>query len=75
MNGIIVTGSGKYRTENNNGILKVYRNDKEWDRNLIGDKYILSLVERIEELERMLGESLPSLKSEIEMYHNFDKDK
>lgn len=72
---IIVTGDGKYTTTNNNGTLSVLRNNQYWNRNFIGDGYVLSLVQRIEDLERMLAESLPSLRSEIEMYHNFDKDK
>jgi hypothetical protein len=47
----IITTNGKYRTVNKYGILTVYRNGKEWNRNLKGDKYILSLIQRIEDLE------------------------
>jgi len=51
MNRTTISGNGKYCTENNNGILTVYRNGKEWNRNLIGDGYVLSLIQRIEDLE------------------------
>ncbi len=49
---IITTCDGKYVTINNNGILHVLRNDEYWrHQDLIGDKYVLSLVQRIAELE------------------------
>ena len=49
----IITGNGQYRTElDNDGRLKdVYRNDYLWNRNFIGDKYVMSLLERIIDLE------------------------
>ena len=55
----IVTGDGKYTTTNENGHLKVYRYIKEcpevWrEQDLIDDGYVLSLVQRIEELEEQL---------------------
>jgi len=50
------TYDGKYTTTNDNGKLRVYRHDKEckkvWrEDDLIGDGYVLSLVQRIEDLE------------------------
>jgi len=50
------TANRKYITTNENGHLKVYRYEEEcpevWrEEDLIGDKYVLSLVQRIEELE------------------------
>ena len=52
----IITADGKYTTTNENGHLKVYRYKEEdskiWrEDSLIGDGYVLSLVQRIEELE------------------------
>lgn len=41
----------KYEITNNNGILSVTRNGEQWNRSLVGDKFVLALVERIEELE------------------------
>ena len=41
----------KYEITNTNGILSVTRNGEFWDRNLVGDKFVLALVQRIEELE------------------------
>lgn len=54
MDGVIVTGDRKYETHNNNGRLTVLRNGQPWERNLIGDGYVLSLVQRIEELEEQM---------------------
>lgn len=49
---IIYTDNKKYKTVNNNGLLTVYRNEELWmDKELVGNKYILSLVHRILELE------------------------
>lgn len=49
MEEIIYSDNGKYKTVNNNGILTVYRNGELWmDKELIGNKYILSLVQEIE---------------------------
>ena len=48
----IFTCDGKYKTINENGTLTVYRHGELWRKNdLIGDGYVLSLVQRIEELE------------------------
>ena len=56
----IVTCGGKYRTVNSDGVLKVYRYEKTtepWRKaDLVGDGYILSLVQRIEELEDEISE-------------------
>ena len=52
-----ITCDGKYTTTNDAGHLKVWRHDTEcegevWrEEDLIGDGYVLSLVQRIEELE------------------------
>lgn len=46
---------GKYSVENNNGILTVYRNGEIWDRrDLIGDGFVLALVQEIEKLKEDL---------------------
>ena len=62
MEEIIYTDNKKYKTVNNNGILTVYRNDELWMEsthpNICGSKYILSLVQRIIELEKQIGELL-----------------
>lgn len=52
MEEVIYTDGKKYKTVNNNGLLTVYRNEELWmDKELVGNKYILSLVHRILELE------------------------
>lgn len=54
---MIVLGEVKYGVENHNGILKTFRYGKHWkekDQDYIGDGFVLSLVERIEELEHDL---------------------
>jgi len=56
---VTVTCGGKYKTINDNGKLTIYRNDFLWNRNLNGDGYILSLVQRIEELEDFLYRGIP----------------
>jgi hypothetical protein len=53
----IVTCDGKYETFNNNGILTVKRHGQPWEvrtKDLIGDGYVLSLIQRIEELEEQI---------------------
>lgn len=52
MEEIIYTDNKKYKTVNNNGLLTVYRNEELFmDKELVGNKYVLSLVHRILELE------------------------
>jgi hypothetical protein len=50
----IVTGDGKYVTIDQDGILRVFRNgafDVWRGPDLVGDGYVLSLVQKIEDLE------------------------
>ena len=62
MEEVIYTDGKKYKTVNNNGILTVYRNEELWmDKELIGNKYVLSLVQRVYELEQ----EKTNLKEEI----------
>lgn len=75
----IITAKGKYRTElDDRGLIKdVYRNDYLWNRNFIGDGYVLSLIQRIEELEDILFgmKSENKLSAEIDPvsdYENFN---
>lgn len=63
----IVTGGGKYKTVNDNGRLYVYRNEIPWpekEKDLIGDGYVLSLVQRIEELESKAAVHQPDPKGQ-----------
>lgn len=58
----------KYEITNNCGILSVTRNGEFWDRNLVGDKLVLALVQRIEKLETAKdnkNKSLENLLSEM----------
>lgn len=48
----IVSGDGKYHTTFDNGHLTITRHGEPW-RDETGDGYILSLVQRIEELESL----------------------
>lgn len=76
----IITAGGKYRTElDDRGLIKdVYRNDYLWNRNFIGDGYVLSLIQRIEELEDIvfgIKSETKGLSAEIdpnEDYANFN---
>ena len=48
---------GKYGIKNENGKLTAYRHGEEWDEkttSLIGDKFTLALVSKIEELEEQI---------------------
>ena len=52
---IIYTHEKKYLTINNCGHLIVFRNEEYWrEHDLVGDKYVLSLVQRIAELEEKI---------------------
>lgn len=52
----VVTCNNKYKTINDNGILSVYRYNELWKKDeLIGDKYVLSLIQQIEQLEDKLN--------------------
>jgi hypothetical protein len=45
---------GKYQVKNNNGVLEVYRHGERWpekEKQLIGDGFVLALVQEIEELK------------------------
>lgn len=68
----IVTGEGKYITTNNNGVLSVLRNKVDWNRNFLGDGYVLSLVQRIEDLERQVYDLMPKT-IDIPDYNNFNQ--
>ncbi len=49
---------GKYSVKNNNGVLEVYRHGERWpekEKQLIGDGFVLALVQEIEELKEKLG--------------------
>lgn len=65
----IITGDGKYKTVNNNGILTVYRHGELWRKEgLLGDKYVLSLVHEIEdllELNNKIHNKISSLVEDI----------
>lgn len=53
MEEVIYTDNKKYKTVNNNGLLTVYRNEELFmDKELVGNKYVLSLVHRILKLEQ-----------------------
>jgi Lar family restriction alleviation protein len=69
----ISTCDGKYLTENNNGILTVLRHGKPWNRNFNGDGYVLSLVQRIEELEEknleLIGKLHPTKWFDVNEYY------
>lgn len=52
----VISGEGKYHTTFDNGHLTVTRHGEPW-RNETGDGYILSLVQRIEELEDVCAEA------------------
>ena len=57
---------GKYQVKNNNGILEVYRHGERWpekEKQLIGDAFVLSLVQKIEELQE-----------ELKQVHKHDSD-
>jgi hypothetical protein len=61
----IKTGGGKYETGNDNGRLYVYRNGMPWlekEKDLVGDGYVLSLVQRIEDLESKAAVHQPDPK-------------
>jgi hypothetical protein len=70
---IISTCDGKYKTENNNGILTVLRHNKPWDRNFKGDSYVLSLVQKIEDIEEekmeLLRKLYPSKWHDVNEYY------
>ena len=58
---LISLSEGKYHVENNNGILKAYRNNEPWNEmteSLIGNKFVLSLVNKIEELEEIIDDMI-----------------
>lgn len=60
---MISTADGKYKSKFEDGKITVLRHDKPWpekDKDLIGDGYVLSLVQRIEELEEVLNEVIYS---------------
>lgn len=44
---------GKYEITNDNGKLTVLRKGEPWDRNFIGDSFVLALVQEIEFLREM----------------------
>ena len=57
---------GKYQVKNNNGSLEVYRHGERWhekEKQLIGDGFVLALVQEIEKL-----------KEELEYTHRYDGD-
>lgn len=59
MNGKIELLDGKYHVINNNGMLSTFRYGSPWesmDRNLIGNGFVLSLVQKIEDLQDILLE-------------------
>lgn len=63
---LIQLSDGKYSVKNNNGILEVYRHGERWpekEKQLIGDGFVLSLVQQIEKLEDLL-----------EYHHRYDDD-
>ncbi len=72
---VIITGDGKYQTEHDNGRITVYRHTRRWDRNFLGDGYVLSLVQRIEDLEEQCRDLVHRLSPvEIERdYADFDR--
>ena len=55
---IIYSCDDKYKTLNDNGKLLVWRNGKRWydkEKDLIGEGYVLSLVQKIEELQELVN--------------------
>lgn len=67
MEEIVYTDGKKYKTVNNNGVLTVYRHEELWmNRELIGNKYVLSLVQRIIELEEE-NKKLQNVNSKIDL--------
>jgi len=58
---MISTADGKYKTKFENGKITVLRHNQPWpekDKDLIGDGYVLSLIQRIEDLEEILKDYL-----------------
>lgn len=52
---------GKYGVINNNGILKIFRHRERWEekeKDYVGDGFVLSLVEKIEELQEKLNQKM-----------------
>ena len=52
-NKMIKLYDGKYGVINNNGTLEIYRNGERWEakeKDYIGDGFVLSLVQKIEDL-------------------------
>jgi hypothetical protein len=48
----------KYKTVNDNGKLLVWRNGERWydkENDLVGDGYVLSLVQKIEDLQEYIN--------------------
>jgi hypothetical protein len=51
---------GKYQVKNNSGILEVYRHGERWpekEKQLIGDGFVLALVQEIEDLLSIIKRS------------------
>lgn len=45
---------GKYCVQNDKGLLKIYRNGQSWkikEEQMIGDSFVLALVQKIEDLQ------------------------
>lgn len=68
----IVSGDGKYHTTFDNGRLTITRNGEPW-RDETGDGYILSLVQRIEELETVCAEAYQVVGALADKAEVFDK--
>lgn len=69
----ITVGDGKYTVSHNNGVgLKALRNGEEW-RELSGDGLVLSMVQRIEELEEQVKKTEGARKL-IEVCEKFMED-
>lgn len=74
----ITFGDGKYGVENNNGILTAFRHGEAWPgktADLVGDKFALCLVQRIEDLEKELAElkgAAPAAVSVFEHEHGIE---
>src|SRR5574343_476489 len=63
---------GKYSVKNNNGILEVYRHGErcpEKEKQLIGDGFVLSLVQQIEKMKELGKDAANYTREKLNHYN------
>lgn len=63
---------GKYSVKNNNGILEVYRHGERWpekEKQLIGDGFVLSLVQQIEKMKELGKDAANYTREKLNHYN------